>query len=95
MVVGVLNLDLIIHDSQSLKAKRGIIKKIVSRIKNTFEVTVAEVGSLDKWQRAQIGVAAIGNDRAVINQRLDHVLNFVDDMGAAEVIDNTIELINI
>lgn len=95
MVVGVLNLDLIIHDSQSLKAKRGRVKKILSRIKNTFEVTVAEVGSQDKWQRAEIGVAAIGNDRAVINQRLDHVLNFVDAMGTAEVIDNTIELINI
>ena len=95
MVVGVLHLDLLIHDSRSLKAKRGCVRKMVRRIKNTFEVAVAEVGSQNLWQRAQIGVAAIGNDRAIINQKLDHVLNFVDRMGHAEVIDHRIELINI
>ena len=95
MVVGVLQIDLHIHESQSLKAKRGCLRKVVSRIRNTFEVSVAEVGSQDLWQRAKIGIAVIGNDRSVVNQRLDHVLNFVDSLGTAEVIDHSIELINI
>ena len=95
MVVGVLHLDLLIHDCHSLKAKRGVIRQIIGRIKNTFEVAVAEVDQQDLWQRAEVGVAAVGNDRGVINQRLDHVLNFVDSLGTAEVIDHRIELINI
>ncbi len=95
MIVGILQLDIIIHDSNSLKAKRGTIRKILSRVKNTFEVSVAEVGYQDLWQRAEIGVAAVGNDRSVVNQRLDHVLNFVDSLGVAEIIDHRIELINI
>jgi len=95
MVVGVLHLDLRIHDCQSLKAKRGCVKKITSRIKNTFEVAVAEVGSQDLWQRCEIGVAAIGNDRSGINQKLDHVINFVDRQDAAELVDHQIELINV
>jgi len=95
VVVGVLQIDLHIHESQSLKAKRGCLRKVVSRIRNTFEVSVAEVGSQDLWQRAKIGIAVIGNDRSVVNQRLDHVLNFVDSLGTAEVIDHSIELINI
>ena len=95
MVVGVLQLDLRIHDSRSLKAKRGCIKQMVRKIKNTFEVSVAEVGSQDKWQRTQIGVAAVGNDRAVVNQKLDHVINFVESLGTAELIDHRIELINV
>lgn len=95
MVVGVIHLDLLFHDSHSLKAKRGFVRKVVSRIRNTFEVSVAEVGSQDKWQRAELGVAAVGNDKSVINQKLDHVLNFVDSLGTAEIVDHKIELINI
>jgi uncharacterized protein len=95
MVVGVLQLDLHIHDCQSLKAKRGVIKQLISRIRNSFEVAVAEVGDQDLWQRAQIGVAAIGPDRTVINQVLDRVVNFTDRQGIAEIVDHHIELINL
>ncbi len=95
MVVGVLHLDLRFHDCRSLKEKRSCIRQVVSRIKGTFEVAVAEVGSQDKWQRAEVGVAAVGSDRAVINQRLDHVINFVEGLGTAELVDHKIELINL
>jgi uncharacterized protein len=95
MVVGVLQLDLHIHDCQSLKAKRGVIKQLISRVRNSFEVAVSEVGDQDLWQRAKIGVATIGPDRAIINQVLDRVLNFVERQGVAEVVDHQIELINL
>jgi len=95
VVVGVLTLDLMVHECKSLKHKRGCIKQILAKVRNTFEVAVAEVGSQDLWQRAQLGVAAIGNDRAVVNQRLDHVINYVDRLGTAEVLDHSIELINL
>ena len=95
MVVGVLQLDLRIHDCQSLKAKRGVIRQLISKVRNTFEVAVAEVGDQDLWQRARLGVAAVGNDKSVINQRLDHVLNFVESLGIAEIFDHRIELINL
>jgi uncharacterized protein YlxP (DUF503 family) len=94
VVVGVLHLDLRIHDCHSLKEKRGCIRQIITRTRNTFEVSVAEVGCQDLWQRAEIGVTTVGNDRAVINQRLDHVINFVDELGAADLVDHWIELIN-
>ena len=94
MVVGVLYLDLRIHDSQSLKAKRGRMRQLASKIRNTFEVAVAEVGDQDLWQRAQLGIATIGCDPSLINQRLDHVINFVERLGTAEIVDHRIELIN-
>ncbi len=95
MVVGVLRLDLRFHDCRSLKAKRGMLKKVTARVKNTFEVAVAEVGAQDLWQRAEIAIAAVGNDRPVINTRLDHVVNFVESLGTAEILDHRIELINL
>ncbi|HUT55795.1 MAG TPA: DUF503 domain-containing protein [bacterium] len=95
MVVGVLHLDLRFHDCRSLKEKRSCIRQLLSRVKSTFEVAVAEVGSQDKWQRAEVGIAAVGSDRAGINQRLDHVINFVEGLGSADLVDHKIELINV
>jgi uncharacterized protein len=95
MVVGVLQLDLHFHDPQSLKAKRGVLKQLMSKIRNTFEVAVAEVGDQDLWQRARIGVTTIGSDRGVVNTRLDHVINFVESIGTAEILNQRIELINL
>jgi hypothetical protein len=46
-------------------------------------------------QRAEIGIAAVGNDRMLINSKVDKLFNFVDDMGLAEVIDTEMEILNI
>ena len=51
-MVGILKLSLFISDNQSLKEKRKILKSIVTRVHNKFNVSIAEVGSNDKWQIA-------------------------------------------
>ena len=95
MVIGVLHIELILHQSQSLKDKRSILRKIQGRIRSTFEVSVAEVGSQDLWQHGELGIVTIGVDRAVINHVLDRVLNFVDRLGLAEVVNQQMEFINL
>ncbi|MEE9614518.1 MAG: DUF503 domain-containing protein [Thermodesulfobacteriota bacterium] len=94
MVVGICHMGLLIHDSRSLKAKRQVLKKVVEKVKNRFNVSVAEVGSQDLWQRAELGFAAVGNDRAVINSVLDKVINFVEELHIVEITDHDIEVIN-
>lgn len=94
MVVGVCGISLLIHDSQSLKDKRQVIKSLQEKVRNRFNVSVAEVGSNDVWQRAELGVAAVGNDRAFINSVIDKVVNFIEDLHVAEIIDHRIEIIN-
>lgn len=94
MVVGICRISLIIHDNQSLKGKRQVLKSIVEKVKNRFNVSVAEVGDNDLWQRAELGVSAVGNDRAFINSVLDKVMNFIENLHLAEVVDHNIELIN-
>ena len=51
MVVGVLRMELRLPDVHSLKGKRSQVKKVIHRVRNTFPVAVAEVGSNDVWQR--------------------------------------------
>lgn len=64
-------------------------------MRNNFNVSVAEVGSNDNHQRAVIGFALIGNDRMVINSKIDKLFNLADEFKLAEIIDSEMEIINL
>ena len=67
----------------------------MSRLQNNFNASVAEVGANNSHQRAEIGLAFVGNNRRVINSKLDKALNLIDTMQLAEVIDTDIEIVNL
>lgn len=94
MVVGVYRVTLIVHGSHSLKDKRQVIKKLIGGVKNRYNVSISEVSANDLWQRAVLGITAVGNDRAYVNSLLDKVVGFIDHMHLAEIVDQEIELIN-
>jgi uncharacterized protein YlxP (DUF503 family) len=94
MVVGVCHIGLIIHDSASLKGKRQALKKVIENVKNRFNVSVAEVGAHNLWQRAEIGISVVGNDKSVINSVIDRILNFIEGLHVVEVIEHDMEFIN-
>jgi hypothetical protein len=71
------------------------VRSIVSQIRNKFNVSAAEVGSNDVHKRAEIGFAMVGNNRKVVNAKIDKLLNMVDDLGLAEVVDTEMEIINL
>ena len=95
MVMGVLKITLILHGNDSLKGKRQVLKAVKDRVRNRFNVSIAEVGHNDMLQRADIAAAAIGNDKAHVNSVLDNVLNFIEDVAAAEVAGHDMELLNL
>jgi len=74
MVVGVLTVDLLVVDSNSLKDKRQVVKSLLDGIRNRYNVSAAELDGLGSWRRAGIGVACISNDKAVANTVLNNVL---------------------
>jgi uncharacterized protein YlxP (DUF503 family) len=76
-----------------LKDKRKVVKSLVEKSRNRFGVSVAEVADQDVHQRATIGVAVIGNDGRTLNSLLDRVVDFMDALGLAEMLDREIELI--
>lgn len=83
-----------LHECRSLKGKRKIVKSVVAQIRNNFNVSAAEVGANDIYQRAEIGFAMVGNDRAFMNSKIDKVFNFAENLGLAEIIDTELEIIN-
>ena len=70
MIVGAALLELHVHGSQSLKAKRGVVKSITARVRNRFNVAVAEVGGQDTWQRCVLGVTTCGTDPKKVRRAL-------------------------
>ena len=95
MVVGICRLDLRISENNSLKGKRRILKRIIERVKNKFNVSIAEVANHDLWQSSQIGFCMVGNDKRFINSALDKIMDFIEGMNTAEIIQSDIEIINI
>ncbi len=95
MVVGIGIITFRLHDCRSLKAKRKVVRSIVSRLRNNFNASVAEVGSNDVHQRAEIGFSLVGNDNAVINSKIDKMINLAEDLGLAEIIDTEMEIIHL
>jgi len=95
MVVGIGIITLRLHECRSLPGKRKILKSIITRIGNHFNVSVAEVGSQDVYQRAEVGFALVGNDQRVINAKMDKILNLVDEIGLAEMTDTEMEIIHL
>ncbi len=94
MVVGVLSLTFILHECHSLKAKRKIVKSIISKYQNTYNASVAETGANDTHGRAEIGIAIVGNDRRTVNSRLDKMIDHADSIDIAELFDSEYEIIN-
>ncbi len=93
MRVGVLIVELYLPGCTSLKGKRSIVKSIKDRLKNKFNVSVAEVDFHDLHQRALIGAAMIGNDPKHLNRMLDKLVNFVEEARGAELVNHQIEIV--
>lgn len=94
MVVGVGTMIFRLHGVYSLKEKRGIVKSMIARLQNSFNISIAEVGANDMWERAEIGFSMTGNDSRVINSKMDKVFNMAEEMGLAEMTDSEMEIIN-
>jgi uncharacterized protein len=93
MTVGILNLAIFICDADSLKAKRMVLHSLKARLKNNFNVAIAQIGDEDKWQKATLAVVGVDKDRSNMNRILSNVVNFLERCDNINLIDYTLELI--
>jgi uncharacterized protein YlxP (DUF503 family) len=95
MVVGTGKIKFRLFDTDSLKGKRKIVKSIIQRIRNNFNISVAETDFNDSHDWLEIGFSMTGNDSRVINSKLDKIINFADELGLAVIVDSQIEIIHV
>jgi uncharacterized protein YlxP (DUF503 family) len=91
MVVGVLKLKLIIPQNHSLKGKRGVLKRVQSRVANQFNVSVTECDDQELWQSAVLGFAAAGTSQPIVEATLNKVIDFIDGLGLAQLNGTEVE----
>ncbi len=92
MFIGVCTIEVHVPESGSLKTKRHSIRSLKDRIRNRFNVSVAEIEDNDLWQKASLAVAAVSNDKSRLNQTLDLVLNMVRSVPEISLLDYHIEI---
>ncbi|MBC8160300.1 MAG: DUF503 domain-containing protein [Roseiflexaceae bacterium] len=94
MVIAALRLNLHLPNVHSLKEKRSIVKSIVQRLRNEFNVSTAEVDGQDLHQRAVIGVACVSGSDAYAHGLLESVLRWVEENRPdVTILDGDIELL--
>jgi uncharacterized protein YlxP (DUF503 family) len=93
MLVALQRFDLRIPDSRSLKAKRHVVSGLIAALRRRFPVSVAEVDHQDLWQRAAIGVAAVGADQYHLRRVMHEVEKLVEAWDGVEIIQGELELL--
>ena len=91
MTLGVLQLEIEIPEALNLKDKRRVVKSLKDRIANSHNVSIAEVGALDKHQRSIIAMAMVANDKAYVESSLSKLVDVVRIIPQVNLLDYQIE----
>ncbi|HHW55995.1 MAG: DUF503 domain-containing protein [bacterium] len=93
MVIGTATVELYVPGVNSLKDKRRVIKGLLERTRARFNVSVAEVGKLDLWRQATLGLAWVSNDSGHAHRSLQAVIKFLERQPDVQVADFWVRVI--
>ena len=92
MQVGSLKVRMLVRESQSLKDKRQVVRSVKDKLRNSFNISIAEVEAEDHRQMAVLGMAMVSNETAVIRQTFDEIVQALRAHPIAEFIDHEVEI---
>lgn len=92
MVIGFCEITLRLPGVLSLKAKRALLKSLLARLRQRFNISVAEVDEHDKWQLSVIAIACVSTDSAQAHRLLEQALDFTEREGQVQVISRSSEI---
>lgn len=95
MVIGTLAVTVEVPESGSLKEKRSVIRSLIHRVRNTFNVAVAEVGEQDSQQRALIGIACVSSSARHADEMCQKVLTYIENDPEAVLSGSQFELLHL
>ena len=95
MVVGVCQLTFALPGVSSLKAKRSVLKRLLDRTRNQFNVAAAEVAQQDSHRTAVVAVAVVSSDRGHADSMLQSIVSFMEGATDAVLVDRSTELLSL
>lgn len=84
MIIGSVQCECIIHDAHSLKEKRAVLQRVLTRLKQKYNISVAETDYQDLWQRTQIAIVAVSSSKKATERELQNALHFLDSFPELE-----------
>ncbi len=87
MYVGIASFTLLLYEGASLKDKRMVVKSLIQKISSRYNVSIAETGEHDKWQRSEIGFSCVSNERRHVERMLQEIIRFAESDGRGEIMD--------
>ena len=94
MVIGCCSIRFYLHGNNSLKGKRRVVRTIKDRLKNDFNVSIAEVGNQDVLQSLHVGISAVSSDKPYMDGLMTKVVNAIDRMNLADIVDYKTEILS-
>ena len=95
MSIGILTLQIQLPGCKSLKEKRSRLKPLIARLHREFNISVAELAQLDKWNESTIGCALISNENQYSQSSLQTIIHWVNSNWPDIIlVDDHIEIIN-
>ncbi|MEE3180351.1 MAG: DUF503 domain-containing protein [Planctomycetota bacterium] len=93
MKIGLIRVHFHIAEAQSLKQKRQVMRSIKDRLRNQFNVAVAEIGSNDLCQTGELAVVTVANEHRFVDSMLQKINNFLEEQLPIRVIEGRIEIL--
>lgn len=93
MFIALINAEIIIPNSKSLKHKRHILKPLKLKVRDNFNASVIETDFKDKWQRCLLSIAILRESRGILDSVVDKCINFLDNYPEIDLINWEIEVI--
>ncbi len=93
MLVGILQLELFIPESGSLKEKRFVLSSLKQRLRNKFNISIAEIDQNDKWQLSTVAVAIVANEKRFIEKSLNKIFNLVEQEHTVQIMNQQFEIL--
>jgi len=87
MIIGLLQVDLYLPSVHSLKNKRQILKSIITKVRNKFNVSISETDNNDLWQRATLSVCIVTNEAGFAHQVMEKVMGEIGRNYGCEILD--------
>ena len=95
MNVGVCKIILRLYNPHNLKEKRKIVSSLCAKIRNRFEVSIAEVDNNDKWRLATVGVSCVSNANRQAERSLRTVVTYIEEtLVDVEIVECDLEIIS-
>lgn len=92
MIVAVCQIALFLPECGSLKEKRAVLNSIKMKVRQKFNISIAEVDGHEKWQKTVLGLSLVTNERKLVDRNFEKIFDLIESDGRVQVLEHRVEL---